>query len=86
MPNCAIENTPIVNCDILSTPIPNWLMLMMPAPNWPIGMTPIAGIGVRLGLYLKETCSNGKPIILVLDLYSNPQPDQSCTAGLGAPQ
>src|SRR5512133_3185921 len=49
-------------------------------------MTPLAGTGTRFGLYLKEMCSNGRPRIAVLDLYSNPHPSHFSFQGCGAPQ
>src|ERR1035441_5523517 len=49
-------------------------------------MTPRAGTGTRLGLYLKEMCTTGSPRNVVWDLYSNPQPSHLAFAGNGAPQ
>lgn len=44
-----------------------------------------AGTGTRLGRYLKETWSKGRPRNVVWDLYSNPYPSHLSFAGKGAP-
>src|ERR1035438_5646148 len=49
-------------------------------------MTPRAGTGTRLGLYLKEMCTTGSPRNVVWDLYSKPHPSHLAFAGNGAPQ
>src|SRR5215831_4718520 len=84
--NCAKAYPATMNWLILTTPKPNCATVMMPLANWPMATTPLAGTGSRFGRYLKEMCSNGRPRIFALDLYSNPQPSHFSLAGNGAPQ
>jgi hypothetical protein len=58
----------------------------MPQTNWPMAVTPLAGTGIRFGLYLKEMWSQGRPTGVALDLNPNPQPSHLSFAGYSAPQ
>src|SRR6185295_1144062 len=66
---------PTLNCAIQTTP----------HANCPMAMTPRATTGLRLGRYLNETWTSGKPATVSFDLYSYPQPSHVSRAGYGAP-
>jgi len=38
-----------------------------PQANWPMAMIPLAGTGTRLGRYLKEMWSQGRPKRVAFD-------------------
>ena len=52
----------------------------------PDGNDPLAGTGIRLTRYLKQTWSSGSPNSVTGDLYSKPKPSHFVFAGNGAPQ
>ncbi len=55
------------------------------AADCPMAITPFATTGTRLGRYLKEMCTRGRPSRAALDLYSKPHPSHFSLDGNGAP-